>query len=58
VTQTGIYVGAALGPAGFGALASGAGYGTAWAAVAVTTVMSAVVLWLASRVSAVTATPA
>jgi predicted MFS family arabinose efflux permease len=58
VTQTGIYVGAALGPAGFGALAAGAGYGTAWAAVAVTTLMSAAVLWLASRVSAVTATPA
>ena len=31
VSQTGIYVGAAAGPAAFGALAHTAGYGTAWA---------------------------
>ncbi len=41
VSQTGIYVGAAFGPAAFGALASTAGYGTAWAAVAVMTLLSA-----------------
>jgi predicted MFS family arabinose efflux permease len=51
VSQTGIYVGAAAGPAAFGALAAGAGYGTAWAAVAVTTLLSACVLWLAGRAS-------
>jgi predicted MFS family arabinose efflux permease len=51
VSQTGIYVGAAGGPAVFGALAAGAGYGTAWAAVAVTTLLSACVLWLAARAS-------
>ena len=49
VSQTGIYVGAAGGPAAFGALAAGAGYGTAWLAVAVTTLLSAGVLWLAGR---------
>ena len=52
VSQTGIYVGAAGGPAAFGALAAGAGYGTAWTAVAVTTLLSAGVLWLAGRASA------
>ncbi len=49
VSQTGIYVGGALGPAAFGALAHGSGYGTAWAAVAATTLASAGVLWLAAR---------
>ena len=53
VSQTGIYVGAAAGPAAFGALAAGAGYGTAWVAVAVTTLLSAGVLWLARRESAI-----
>jgi predicted MFS family arabinose efflux permease len=53
VSQTGIYVGAAAGPAAFGALAAGAGYGTAWVAVAVTTLLSAGVLWLASREGAI-----
>ena len=52
VSQTGIYVGAAAGPAAFGALATGAGYGTAWLLVALTTLLSAVVLWLAGRASA------
>jgi len=51
VSQTGIYVGAAAGPAAFGALAAGAGYGTAWLAVALTTLLAAVVLWRAGRVS-------
>jgi predicted MFS family arabinose efflux permease len=49
VSQTGIYAGAAGGPAAFGALAAGAGYGTAWLVVAVTTLLSAGVLWLARR---------
>jgi predicted MFS family arabinose efflux permease len=49
VSQTGIYVGAAVGPAAFGALSARAGYGTAWLAVAVTTLGSAGVLWLAGR---------
>jgi predicted MFS family arabinose efflux permease len=51
VSQTGIYAGAAGGPAAFGAIAAGAGYGTAWAAVAVTTLLSAGVLWMAGRAS-------
>jgi predicted MFS family arabinose efflux permease len=51
VSQTGIYVGAAAGPAAFGALAAGAGYGAAWLAVAVTTLLSAGVLWLVGRAS-------
>ncbi len=51
VSQTGIYVGAAGGPAAFGALAAGAGYGTAWLAVALTTLLSAGVLWQAGRES-------
>ena len=49
VSQTGIYVGAAAGPALFGALAAGAGYSTAWLVVAATTFVSAGVLWLAGR---------
>jgi predicted MFS family arabinose efflux permease len=52
VSQTGIYVGAAAGPAAFGALAAGAGYGTAWLAVALMALLSAGVLWLAARASA------
>jgi len=49
VSQTGIYIGAALGPAAFGAIAASAGYGAAWLAVAASTLLSAGVLWLASR---------
>jgi predicted MFS family arabinose efflux permease len=49
VSQTGIYAGAAGGPAVFGALAAGAGYGTAWLVVAVMTLLAAGVLWLARR---------
>jgi cyanate permease len=55
VSQTGIYVGAAFGPAAFGALAHTSGYGTAWAAVAVMTLLSAGVLWLARRQTAAAA---
>jgi predicted MFS family arabinose efflux permease len=49
VSQTGIYVGAATGPAIFGALAAGAGYSAAWLVVAAMTLASAAVLWLAGR---------
>jgi MFS family permease len=55
VSQTGIYVGGAVGPAAFGALAAGAGYGTAWVAVAVTTLLAAGVLWLAAKATAIPA---
>jgi MFS family permease len=55
VSQTGIYVGAALGPAAFGLLAHTSGYGTAWAAVAGMTLLSAGVLWLARRETAIAA---
>jgi MFS family permease len=57
VSQTGIYVGAAFGPAAFGVLAHASGYGTAWAAVAVMTLLSAGVLWLARRETAMVAAP-
>jgi predicted MFS family arabinose efflux permease len=51
VSQTGIYVGAAGGPAAFGALSSGLGYGTAWLAVAGSMLLAAAVMWLAVRES-------
>ncbi|HEV7847111.1 MAG TPA: MFS transporter [Thermoleophilaceae bacterium] len=49
VTQTGIYVGGAAGPAAFGAIAASAGYGAAWLLVAATTLSAAAVLWRAAR---------
>ena len=49
VSQTGIYVGAAGGPAGFGALSSGLGYGTAWLVVTAMMLAAAAVMWLAVR---------
>jgi predicted MFS family arabinose efflux permease len=49
VSQTGIYVGAAGGPLGYGLLAAGAGYGAAAGAAAVTALLAAGVLWLARR---------
>jgi predicted MFS family arabinose efflux permease len=49
VSQTGIYVGAAGGPAAFGALSSGLGYGPAWLIVAALTLVAAAVMWLAVR---------
>jgi len=52
VSQTGIYLGGALGPAAFGALSAGAGYGAGWVMVAGTTVAAAAVLWLAGREAA------
>jgi predicted MFS family arabinose efflux permease len=53
VSQTGIYLGAAVGPAAFGALSAGAGYGAGWAVVAGMTLASAAVLWLARRETAI-----
>jgi cyanate permease len=49
VSQTGIYVGAAGGPAAFGALYAHYGYDTAWLAVAASTLLAAGVMWLAAR---------
>jgi predicted MFS family arabinose efflux permease len=49
VSQTGIYVGAAGGPAAFGAVYAHYGYDTAWLAVAASTLLAAGVMWLAAR---------
>jgi predicted MFS family arabinose efflux permease len=49
ISQTGIYLGAGAGPALFGALHAAAGYGTAWLAVAGSTLVAAGVMWLAAR---------
>ena len=49
VSQTGIYVGAAGGPALFGALYAHAGYDAAWLAAAASTLLGAGVIWLAGR---------
>jgi predicted MFS family arabinose efflux permease len=49
ISQTGIYIGAGGGPAAFGALYAGAGHSAAWLAVAATTLLSALVIWLAAR---------
>ncbi|MEA2366813.1 MAG: hypothetical protein QOI32_2325 [Thermoleophilaceae bacterium] len=45
VTQTGVYVGAAGGPAVFGVVSASAGYGAAWLVAAATTLGAAAVLW-------------
>jgi predicted MFS family arabinose efflux permease len=49
VSQTGIYVGAAGGPAAFGALYAQYGYDTAWLLIAASTLLAAGVMWLAAR---------
>jgi predicted MFS family arabinose efflux permease len=49
ISQTGIYVGAGAGPAGFGVLYAHAGHEAAWLAVAGMTLIAAVVMWLAAR---------
>ena len=49
ISQTGIYIGAGGGPAAFGALYAGAGHSAAWLLVAATTLLSALVIWLAAR---------
>jgi MFS family permease len=52
VSQTGIYVGAAAGPAAFGALSATAGYDAAWGAAAFMALLAALVMALAGRLSA------
>jgi predicted MFS family arabinose efflux permease len=47
VTQAGIYVGAASGPAVFGVVSSAIGYSAAWAATAGVLLMAATVIWIA-----------
>ena len=49
VSQTGIYVGAAGGPAAFGAISAAGGYEVAWAATAVLALVAALVIALAAR---------
>ena len=49
VSQTGIYVGAAAGPAAFGALYSATGYATAWLVAAGVAVAAGLVLGFAGR---------
>jgi predicted MFS family arabinose efflux permease len=49
ISQTGIYVGAAAGPAAFGAISAGAGYGAAWGVAAAFAVGGAAVIALAGR---------
>ena len=52
VTQTGIYVGAAAGPAGFGLVQSEAGYAVAWAIAGVLVLLAAAAFAYAGRLSA------
>jgi predicted MFS family arabinose efflux permease len=47
VTQAGIYVGAASGPAVFGLLSSAIGYSAAWACTAGVLLVAATVIWIA-----------
>jgi predicted MFS family arabinose efflux permease len=49
VSQTGIYVGAAAGPAAYGLLSAKAGYPTAWAAVAGLSLIGAAAMAVAAR---------
>jgi MFS family permease len=56
VSQTGIYVGAAGGPAAFGAISAAGGYEVAWAATAVLALVAALVIALAARCPAGRAT--
>jgi predicted MFS family arabinose efflux permease len=49
ITQTGIYVGAAGGPAAFGAISAGAGYAAAWGTAAAFALSGAIVIALAGR---------
>ena len=52
VTQTGIYVGAAGGPAGFGLVQSKAGYAVAWAIAGLLVLLAAAAFAYAGRLSA------
>jgi cyanate permease len=47
VTQAGIYVGAASGPAVFGLVSSATGYSAAWAGTAGVLLVAATVIWIA-----------
>jgi predicted MFS family arabinose efflux permease len=47
VTQAGIYLGAATGPAAFGLISSAIGYSAAWAVIAGVLLVAASVIWLA-----------
>ena len=49
VTQTGIYVGAAAGPAGYGALAAGIGYPAGWAVAGAVLLLAALTIAAADR---------
>lgn len=49
ISQSGIYVGAAAGPALYGLVSEGAGYGTAWAATAGVALCASLMFWIASR---------
>ena len=49
VSQTGVYIGAGLGPVLFGAILSEGGYDAAWLASAGCAVVAASVMWLAAR---------
>ena len=49
ISQTGVYVGAGLGPLLFGAILSDAGYDAAWLASMTLSVLAAGVMWVAAR---------
>jgi len=51
VTQTGIYVGAAAGPAAYGLVSEAYGYSTAWVVSGVLCLLAALAFWYAGRLS-------
>ena len=51
VTQTGIYVGAAAGPAAYGLVSQEYGYSTAWVVSGVLCLLAAVTFWYAERLA-------
>jgi MFS family permease len=51
VTQTGIYVGAAAGPAAYGLVSEEYGYSTAWVVSGVLCLLAAVAFWYAGRLA-------
>ena len=52
ITQTGVYAGAAIGPLGFGVLATHASYPVAWVGAAAAMALAAVFILLGARVAA------
>jgi predicted MFS family arabinose efflux permease len=50
ISQSGIYVGAAGGPAAYGVLSNAVGYGAAWGITAGVLLLAALTIWLATRV--------